>query len=975
MKTIQIALFCCCLTASLSANPDSLLAIQFRDSALHFLQQNAQADFKKYQEKALNIFKNQNNFREWIKVYEHCGHVYRDKLNLPLLAIEMFQMAAEKEVWRKPKTEREWIALAWIYVHIGYTYGQVLGRYKLGSEYYEKARLIFSQKSEREDELVAQYVYRELGNIYTRLGDISAAEVLLNQFKEISLKYENYSEAAEACSDLGILYLANEDNEKAIEVYQEALAYPSLNYTSKGLLHFNLGKVFVRTEEIQDALKELNRAKSIFEDKLDHSKFHKAEIWLAGVIIEIANVFSHNKQYEKAETYLNQGYKLFQDKFSDNSRREFAKLYSSYADLYLKWEKYDQALTYHQKSLQCILSDFQPANASVNPNSNLFYAENTITEALGGKAEVFAARFEESQDFNDLELALECHDLIFEVEKHLRRSYRYESSKLANVKESRERSEHAIDLALKLWKQTNDPKYKEKAFEFAERSKSILLMEAFRKTNAESVAGLPAEKLEEEKTFQANIALTEKRLFQAKSANWPDTVIQKIEGELLTLRQNYKVWIHEVEANHLQYYNLKYNFNTISVSEVQTYLGEEGALIEYFVGQEKLYAFVITKHAFEIVEQEKDYPLEDWIIELRKDIEQFQYSNSNRTLLCERYTQQAQKLYELLIAPLEELGLPEHLTIVPSSTLGFLPFDALLNAEPQQPCNFDSYPYLLRDYDISYAYSASLQAALYASQDTRVLFGGFAPEFSQSSDFGALHYNMESLEKIKKAIRGEIFTGPNATIANFINSAKDFDILQLATHAQANTEAGDFSFIVFADGKGGYDSLFVKDIYLLELAAELVVLSACETGVGTIHKGEGIISLARGFLYAGAKSILTSLWSINESTNLELIEAFYTKLRQGQIKGEALRNAKLDHLEDADRLYAHPVYWASLVPIGNMRVVYSKPSFSRYIAISVFLLIGLGLFYFFYAKGSKKRYGLNPFNLVIRNIPFLKQQF
>jgi CHAT domain-containing protein len=133
---------------------------------------------------------------------------------------------------------------------------------------------------------------------------------------------------------------------------------------------------------------------------------------------------------------------------------------------------------------------------------------------------------------------------------------------------------------------------------------------------------------------------------------------------------------------------------------------------------------------------------------------------------------------------------------------------------------------------------------------------------------------------------------------------------------------GEFSFVVLASGDGGYDTLFVNDIYNLPLKSDLVFLGACETGSGKWHPGEGIISLARGFFYAGAKSVVTTLWSINDESNKNLTARFFKNLKKGMQKDQALRQAQLEHLNTvAIDLYAHPVYWAAYTPVGNMEAL------------------------------------------------------
>ena len=174
-------------------------------------------------------------------------------------------------------------------------------------------------------------------------------------------------------------------------------------------------------------------------------------------------------------------------------------------------------------------------------------------------------------------------------------------------------------------------------------------------------------------------------------------------------------------------------------------------------------------------------------------------------------------------------------------------------------------------------------------------------------------------------------------------------MLHFSTHAQANKETGNFSFIVFADGKGGYDSLFVKDIYLLPLQAEMVVLNGCETFVGQWYDGEGVINLARSFLAAGANSVISSLWSINDDESSHVMETFYTSLSAGQARSAALRSAKLEQVASGGKLGAHPVYWAAFHAVGKPGKLPAAGGGSRLLLWSVVisgLLLGVAYWRF-----------------------------
>jgi CHAT domain-containing protein len=170
-------------------------------------------------------------------------------------------------------------------------------------------------------------------------------------------------------------------------------------------------------------------------------------------------------------------------------------------------------------------------------------------------------------------------------------------------------------------------------------------------------------------------------------------------------------------------------------------------------------------------------------------------------------------------------------------------------------------------------------------------------------------------------MNGDIVAGRAATEEKFCSVADRYRIIHLSTHGKADNRVGDYAFIAFAEVPDSLENelLFVRELYNLSLNADLVVLSACETGTGKLQRGEGIISVARAFAYAGAKSIVTSLWEVNDQSTAELTRYFYRELRMGADKDEALRKARLRYIREASVRQAHPFFWAAFQCVGDTR--------------------------------------------------------
>ncbi len=914
----------------------------YADEAMVQVRENCPEGVVDNLQKALKFFRDQDDLVSWISACKAVAKIYRDEKGLPEQALPYLKACLPDKLWRQPATPAEWEELGWLYVNLAHTYNYGLEQYPDAARYYNEAKNILVDQLKKEDSETAVFIFQALGNVDTRLGDYEAAEVLLEKFRAIALAEQDNGLAAEAYSDLGILYETMGRHNDAIASCQKGLKLPDLNLVAKGLLLGNLSKASLAIGKLSDAEKYALRAEASFGEAVTAYDFEYARHYQAGIWSLLGNVYHLMGRNTEADRAFGTAFELFTQLYGQRNSRDIGKLFISRGQIFSDTDP-DQALAYFQQALQSVLENFHPESYRDNPSARDLFAENTLMEALSGKAEALRARFRHCGEPEDLRTALACHELIFEAEKQLRHSYHYESSKLTNIEESYERCEHAIAIALQLLELTGEVSYKAQAFTFAERSRGILLMEAFRKADAENIAGIPQETRLRERQLQADVALAEERLFQGSIEAANEQELERLRTSLWNTRQAYASWMREIEETYPQYYNLKYNFTCVSPEQVRQSMDKDAALLEYFVGAQQIYLFVLSRDRFEIIPIEKNFPLETWVMNLRSSIVGFQNAGSGQSQLCDTYTELAWQLYNKLIAPAGQTNpLPQQLTIVPAGVLAYLPFDALLTAQPAQPCRFKEYPYLLRQHSIGYGYSATLQETLKSMPAGKRNFGGFAPEFTGKAGLVALQYNIQTINDIGETTSGSVFTGEQASVERFLQSASDFGVLHLATHAQANTTSGNFSFVVLSDGQGGYDSLFVKDLYLLDLsAAAMVVLSACETADGALYKGEGVVSLARAFLYAGARSVLTTFWSINDVANKQLMSEFYVYLKKGLSKTEALRQAKLTQIKDGDSRDAHPVYWAAFTAIGDDAPVYRRDGWLFWAGFGLLGLIGI----------------------------------
>jgi CHAT domain-containing protein len=489
------------------------------------------------------------------------------------------------------------------------------------------------------------------------------------------------------------------------------------------------------------------------------------------------------------------------------------------------------------------------------------------------------------------------------------------------------------------------------SFRFLQNVKSVTLFKALKESKAQRFSKIPDSLLVREHDFRENLTKHEKAKQELidQDKHSTDTTILRISSIIFDLKRDYEVLKKRFETDYPAYYRLKYDLNTVSLRYVQDTLlqSQNQALLEYFVGDSSIYLFVVRPDTMIVQEVKRDFPLEDWIEQLRQGLYGYYTADQGKRTTAlynntqKQYIEYAQKLYKKLVAPVQP-WLLEQVIVVPDGPLGYVPFDALLTDTPPQDSNdFKSYPYLLNKHQFSYTYSATLLKEMcdikhhrtptkkfaafapFYTGDTSLLANMYAYNDLMRKDLQPLAYSGSEVAAASKLMHGEIIAGTAATEERFTSTAGDYRILHLATHGRADNRVGDYAFLAFTEIKDSIENelLYVKDLYNLELNADLVVLSACETGIGKLQRGEGIISLARAFAYAGAKSIVTTLWEVNDKSTSELMRYFYRELRKGKTKDEALRSARKAYLEKSKARTCHPFFWAAFVPVGDMRAV------------------------------------------------------
>lgn len=364
----------------------------------------------------------------------------------------------------------------------------------------------------------------------------------------------------------------------------------------------------------------------------------------------------------------------------------------------------------------------------------------------------------------------------------------------------------------------------------------------------------------------------------------------------------------------------------ISISELETHLTENKTLIEYFKTYSALYAFKIEKENVP-----KFYQLNPNFPQLDKLLNALTSEETTAT----NFTTLANKVYKDIFEPLDiEPG--KNITIIPDGQLNYLPFEALVTTSSNED-SFKKQQYLLQNHNINYQYSASIFAKL--QQQTN--------KVKHNKVLGLATVFVDEIKEITATFNTDTLIGNACTKANILQKANQYNVLHFSTHANGGDQLTQQAHIVLHN-----DSLFLNDIYQQQINANLTVLSACETNIGKYEGGEGVMSLSRAFAYAGCPSLVSTLWKVNEESTKDIVVEFYKRLKKGDTKDEALKQAKLHYLKNTDD--TNPYYWASMVAIGNMQPISISKQFPSVKLVLILLILVLGMAVFLFKNKSSK---------------------
>ena len=831
----------------------------------------------------------------------------------------------------------------------------VLGNYFQNLEKYDSADLYYAQSLSKgqfmPDSIKGTLFYR-WGHTQRRLGDFQKAINLTEEGIRYNmaaygpihtLVASGYNNLATYQRAMGLNDASGENYQKALEIRKKIYGVFSNEYAR--VLN-NASTHFLESGDLSTALKYALQTIKIFESlKQPDQRFQVASY------NTLADVYSNLGDLNAAKLNFEKALSLHKKYFPDNPRIRFY-----YLDLgrnALVRSSYQEALTYFHLALCTVVGHIDPDNVWEDPSRtdpNNYRSLKTLT-AL--KANAWKGLYDLSQDTSYLNQAIRLYELADYFATKNRTDASYQKSRLRYSEENMPVYEGCIDAYVELYIRFGSPQHLHRAFLLMEKSKSLTLLEDLLEANAFKGSDLPTHIQHEERAFQDSLANLRSAILTT-----PDSIREQLEHIRVRIELAYDQFKSQLEKEYPRYYQSKYAFHFQSIPEVQQLLNPDQELLEYFTGTEYVFLFHITKNAQHVYRTKRPKSLNHQISNLITSLTNFDISrpieDSANSTNINQYIDQAKTLYELLLGSIDFKS-DRRYTFVPDGVLNYIPFGALLRSKPDDPTNFSTYPYLERHITISYNYSATLQRQMVVQsieEKGQVLC--LAPEFTDVVGLHPLLYNEREVDEISKIMAAKKLIGGDASLIQFMQQVPNFDIFHFATHAQVDDEDSDYSYLAFSQNDDTDRHLYLADLYQKFIPAQLVTLSACETNRGPVQDGEGIASLAKGFSYAGAKSIVTSLWEIEDQATMSIMKYFYENLKSGMQKDEALKTAKLHYLDSQKGPFAHPFFWSAYVPIGDMSPLVFKGRWS-YLLIGLCLTIFFGITVYFKRKLTRNK--------------------
>lgn len=791
---------------------------------------------------------------------------------------------------------------------------------------YDAALRIAFEKLEShksaEEYLELSHTYNSIGLLYKRYGDYTRAIAYFLKSKELrdtcAPEWSPY-----VMTNVGEIYLLKKQPDSAAIWFEKSLKGLGDNKGRKSLLHSVLYAELAETA-VQKEAYEL--AVSYMDSCIDVRTmyFQMDDSRLVDFLKQKAQIYTYDGNYDSAHSILEKIRSNYEDPGQSPMRRSGFHL--SLAFLYRSEGEKQKALEEIQESFILLSRDFNDRDIFKIPEiTDEFYGKDKVLLTLTGKISLIHELYEETGDSRYLNAVIEHYKFALGLINRMINDQQDLSAVSSFFRDYAEIYETAIRSAISLGEKEKAENQYKLVSSYMEASRMNHARLLYQMNKLVNFGGIPDSVIKRKHELERLIS---------RNSSQPDQ-----PGK--DLKKDFRLQQELDRINFLiRYENRANNFlndtNFDLLDEVLKFMGKDQALLQYFFGKEHLYLLYATRDSGNLVSipwGDKETRYINEYIKLLRDPSQDSLMNIAGS-----------GLYKLL--GLDSVLNPDmsELIIIPDRELYLIPFEALRSGNSK---------YLVEEFTISYENSLFFMMNNRRKSRTGRKFLGLAPFGEDELDPDRTNYRLEEgkdkipmlpgtieeLVSINRILGGIIKTGEDATETFFRENSASSDIIHIASHTALNDFDPLYNRIILNTEMDSQEDglLYTHEIYSMFLNADLVTLSACNTGVGRYYDGEGMISLATGFRTAGVRSIVMSLWNLPDVATSEIMVNFYKNLDSGVGKAGALRNAKLEYLENADRNTSHPYFWAATVYTGiNQSIPATK---GRLMLISAIVLI------------------------------------
>jgi CHAT domain-containing protein len=836
---------------------------------------------------------------------------------------------------------------------------QTLKKYENAISYSDTALAIYVNNPGKVQPITLTYLYGELAHIFAVLGDQSKSKIYLDKTKSL---YDNFNlpkrndEYINLLDDIAVTYngLGHAIESKA--AFEEGM---KIAVTYNSAYSFNLIKNysnFLAKEHQTDRgekllIETIDRAKPLAQKNLKD-------------YIELLSYYAtflreNNVDFKKSVRLYEECHKYLKKNPHDLLLKNI--VYFGYCQSLEKTGDTRRAL----EIVDTLISNYgRISREDIDNNLGSKLKPDLITvKYLRIKHDILIDIYKKQHDLATLKAVSNTSELIVKMLDKVRINITEEESRLILGDKYRNSYLNSISDFYLLYAKTGEPQFFEKAFEYSEKSKVAGLLTSTRELKATQF-NIPPITANYERELQRRLSLLNISISEESGKETVnESLVGRLKEDLLETTRSRDSLIMIFENKYPEYYAIKYNTKMTGLKDIPNLIGRNGNYINYILSDTILYTIVVNSKNQQLIATHIDSTFFSDIKRFRSLLSMPNPSD-NLSQKFKEFQQVGTRLYAVLIGPVKDYLISDKICISPDNILSYIPFEAIpLATGKREAKNYRDQNYLMNDYDISYTYSATLMAEnIEKGYKTSNKLIAFAPNYpdpiniqsvmmSRQVGPGVLNdlpYARKEAEYVTRLTGGRLYENGEASESVYKNESGKYDIIHLAMHTLLNDKDPMRSTLLFSHPKDTIDDGYLKtyEVYGVPLKAKMVVLSSCNTGAGLMLSGEGIISLARGFIYSGSQSVVMSMWEIEDKSGTDIVEMFYKNLKDGNSKSKALKKARISFLKKADLLRSHPYYWSSLVVYGNdTPLYYSKKLIIISSATAGMLILVFGYFF------------------------------